>query len=96
MDYRILFTQRALSDLAEIIGFVTEDNPEAAMQFGAALLDHIDLLGRFPRMGGAIRKRSRVRKLQHSPVLVYYRIQEDKHNIEVLHVRHGSRKLPKF
>lgn len=96
MDYRILFTQRALSDLAEIIGFVTEDNPEAATQFRTALLDHIDLLSRFPRMGGAIRKRSRVRKLQHSPVLVYYRIQEDKHNIEVLHVPHGSRKLPKF
>ena len=96
MDYRILFTQRALSDLAEIIGFIAEDDAEAAGQFGSALLDHVDLLSRFPRMGGVIRKRARVRKLQHSPVLVYYRIQEDKHNIEVLHFRHGSRKPPRF
>lgn len=96
MDYRILFTQRALSDLAEIVGFIAEDDAEAAVQFGSALLDHVDLLSRFPRMGGVIRKRSRVRKLQHSPVLVYYRIQEDKHNIEVLHFRHGSRKPPKL
>lgn len=94
MDYRLLFTQRALNDLAEIIGHIAEDDGEAAMRFGNALLDHVDLLGRFPRMGGAIRKRSRVRKLQHSPILVYYRVREDKHVIEVLHFRHGSRKSP--
>jgi plasmid stabilization system protein ParE len=96
VDYHILFTERALSDLAEIIGFVAEDDAEAAMQFATALLDHIDLLSRFPRTGGAIRKRSRVRKLHHSPVLAYYRIQEDKRIIEVLHFRHGARKPPKF
>jgi plasmid stabilization system protein ParE len=37
-----------------------------------------------------------VRKLQHSPVLVYYRIQEDKRIIEVLHFRHGSRRPAKY
>jgi plasmid stabilization system protein ParE len=96
VDYNILFTQRALNDLAEIIGHIAEDDGEAAMRFGSALLDHVDLLSRFPRMGGAIRKRSRVRKLQHSPVLVYYRIQEDKRIIEVLHFRHGSRRPAKY
>jgi hypothetical protein len=44
---------------------------EAASLFGNALLDHVDLLTRFPRMGSTIRKRSRVRKLLHSPILVY-------------------------
>ncbi len=66
------------------------------MRFGNALLDHVDLLTRFPRMGGTIRKRSRVRKLQPSPVLVYYRVGEDGHLVEVLHFRHGSRGSPKF
>jgi plasmid stabilization system protein ParE len=74
VDYRILFTKRALDDLAEIIGYIAEDDGEAATRFGNALLDHVDLLSRFPRMGGVIRKRSRVRKLQHSPIFVYYRI----------------------
>ena len=96
MDYRILFTQESLNDLAEIIGHIAEDDSQAAMRFGSSLLDHVDLLTRFPRMGGAIRKRSRVRKLLHSPVLVYYRIREEKHVIEVLHFRHGSRTSPKF
>ena len=51
MDYRLLFTQRALGDLSEIVGHIAQDDDEAASHFGAALLDHVDLLGRFPRMG---------------------------------------------
>lgn len=96
MDYRLLITQRALNDLAEIIGHIAEDDAEAASRFGTSLLDHIELLTRFPRMGGTIRKRSRVRKLSHSPILVYYHLREDRRLVEILHLRHASRKSPKF
>jgi plasmid stabilization system protein ParE len=96
MDYRLLFTQRALADLAELISHIAEDDGEAALRFGSSLLDHIELLSRFPRMGGVIRKRARVRKLTHSPVLVYYQIREDKHVVEIVHIRHASRKAPRF
>jgi hypothetical protein len=47
-------------------------------------------------MGSTIRKKARVRKLSHSPILVYYQVREDKHLIEILHLRHASRKSPKF
>ena len=96
MDYRLLFTQRALDDLAGIIGHIAEDDDEAASRFGSSLLDHVELLTRFPRMGSSIRKRSRVRKLLHSPILVYYQIREDKRLVEVLHFRHASRKSARF
>jgi plasmid stabilization system protein ParE len=96
VDYRLLYTQRALSDLAEIIGHIAEDDDKAASRFGQSLLDHVDLLTDFPRMGETIRKRPRARKLAHSPILVYYQIREDKRVVEVLHFRHGSRMAPKF
>ena len=91
MDYRLLYSQRSLTDLGEILGHIAEEDAEAASRFGTSLLDHIDLLSRFPRLGGVIRKRSRVRKLLHSPLLVYYRVDEDKRLIEIIHVRHGAR-----
>jgi len=94
VDYRLLYTQRALNDLAEIIGHIAEDDVDAASRFGSSLLDHVELLARFPRMGSIIRKRPLVRKLLHSPFLIYYRVDEDKHLIEVLHFRHGIRKPP--
>jgi plasmid stabilization system protein ParE len=96
VEYRLLFTQRALSDLAEIIGHLAEASDEAASRFGNSLLDHVELLTRFPRVGSTIRKRARVRKLLHSPIMVYYQIREDKRVVEVLHFRHGSRKPPRF
>jgi len=78
------------------VGHIAQDDDEAASRFGKALLDHVDLLGRFPRMGNTTRKKSRVRKLVHSPILVYYQVREDKRLVEILHFRHGSRKPPKF
>jgi plasmid stabilization system protein ParE len=36
--------------------------------------------------------RPNVRKLSHTPILVYYRIEESKHLVEVLHLRHAARK----
>ena len=96
MDYHLLFRQRALSDLAEIVGYIAMDDDKAASRFGRALLDHVDLLGRFPRMGNTIRKRSCVRKLVHSPILVYCQFHEEKRLVEILHFRHGSRKPPRL
>ena len=96
MDYRLLYTQRALNDFAEIVGHIAEDDAEAASRFGGSLLDHVDLLARFPRMGSTIRERSQVRKLSHSPIVVYYQIRKDKHLVEILHLRHASRKEPQL
>ena len=95
MDYRLLYTQKALNDLAEIVGHIAEDDTQAASHFGSSLIEHIELLTRFPRMGGLIRRRAHVRKLLHSPFLVYYHVREAEREIEVLHVRHGARKPPK-
>jgi plasmid stabilization system protein ParE len=96
VDYRLLFTQRALDDLAEIIGHIAEEDSESAAHFGSTLLDHIELLSCFPPMGGIIRERSRARKLSHSPILVYYQIREERHIVENPHFRHASRKTARF
>jgi plasmid stabilization system protein ParE len=95
VDYSLLYTKKALNDLDEIIGRIAEDDHEAASRFGGSLLDHIDLLARFPRMGALVRKRRSVRKLVHSPILIYYRIHEEKHLVQVLHLRHGARRPPR-
>jgi plasmid stabilization system protein ParE len=76
VDYQLLYTQRALKDLAEIIGHLAEDDADAASRLGNSLLDHVGFAHPVSADGGVIEKRSRVRKLVHSPILVYYRVQE--------------------
>lgn len=95
MDFRISYTQRALNGLREIVTQIAEDDAEAAERFGGSLLDHVELLEKFPRIGTPVRRRPEVRKLVHSPIVVYYRIHEARRLIEILHFRHGARKPPK-
>jgi plasmid stabilization system protein ParE len=57
-----------LNDLAGLISHEAEDDADAASRFGNALLDHVDLLSRFPRMGEAAIKRSHVREREAMPV----------------------------
>ena len=96
MDYKILFTEDALADLEIILDYIRSNNPEAAERFGTALLNHIELLQSFPRIGVPVPKRPSVRKLLHTPIRVYYRIREDPGRIEVLHLWHGARRPPRL
>ncbi len=83
-----------MNDLADIFARAGAEDAAAASRFGKGLLDHVELLARFPSMGAVMRRRPRARKLAHSPILVYYRIHEDQRLIEILHFRHGARKAP--
>ncbi len=94
MAYKILFSEDALLDLESILDFIRADNPDAAERFGIALLNHIELLQTFPRLGVPVSKRPGVRKILHSPVRVYYRLHEKKNLIEILHFWHAARKNP--
>jgi plasmid stabilization system protein ParE len=92
--YRILYTEDALEDLQAVLDYIVFDNPQAAERFGTALLNHVDLLRSFPRLGAPVPKRPGVRKMLHNPIRIYYRVHEPKRQIEILHFWHGARSLP--
>ena len=94
MDHKILFTEDALADFELILDYIRADNPLAAERFGVALLNHIELLRSFPRIGVPVPKRAGVRKLLHTPICVYYRTHEHLGLIEILHLWHGGRMPP--
>jgi plasmid stabilization system protein ParE len=58
MDFKVLIADSAIADLKEIVAFVAEDNPEAAIRLGEKLLAHALSLARLPErfpstIGGA-------------------------------------------
>jgi plasmid stabilization system protein ParE len=91
--FKIIYTEESLSDLEAILEFIRSDNEAAAERFGAALLNHIDLLSAYPYMGSPVTERSGVRKILHSPVRVYYRIHRGRGVVEILHLWHAAREL---
>ena len=96
MDYKVHLSDDALIAFDDILSFIQQDDAAAAEKLGRALLNHLALLSSFPRIGESVRDRSGVRKLLHSPVLIYYRIHEDRKDVEVIQLSHGSRRQPKF
>jgi plasmid stabilization system protein ParE len=96
VGYKILFTEDALVDLEIILDYIRADNPAAADRFGTALLNHVEVLQSFPRIGALVPTRPGVRKLLHTPVRVYYRVRENQRLIEILHFWHVAREQPQF
>jgi plasmid stabilization system protein ParE len=53
-------------------------------------------LKNFPYLGAPVRGYPGVRRLQHSPLHVYYRALPESRKVEILHFWHASRPLPRF
>ena len=92
--FKVIISPRARHDLLEIIDYIREDNPNAAERFGNDLLNHTELLAEFPHIGAPVNERSRVRKLLHTPVRIYYRVDEPRNVVEILHFWHAARRQP--
>jgi plasmid stabilization system protein ParE len=94
VDFHLIYSKEALAELAAILDEISANDPGAASRFGISLLDHISLLKLFPDMGALVPDRVRVRKLTHTPIVVYYVANVNRRVIEVLHLRHGARSEP--
>ena len=96
MAFKILYHEDALADLEEIFDWSREKHPETTEQFANELFEHIELLQSLPYIGAPIKGHPQLRRLLHSPLYVYYRLDENREAIEILHFRHSSRKEPQF
>jgi plasmid stabilization system protein ParE len=94
MAFKILYHEDALADLEEIFEWSRDKHPETTEQFADDLFDHIDLLEALPYIGTPVKGHPQLRRLLHSPLYVYYRLDEDRGAIEILHFWHSSRKAP--
>jgi plasmid stabilization system protein ParE len=96
MALKIFYHEDALADLEEIFERSREKHPETTERFANDLFEHIEFLRTFPYIGASIRGYPHLRRLLHSPLYVYYRLDENRGAIEILHFWHSSRKDPQF
>jgi plasmid stabilization system protein ParE len=96
VDFRIRSSEPALADLERIVEYSWANFPAAAERFASAILNHVELLGKFPYIGSLIAGRPHVRQLVHTPILIYYRVHEEREVVEILHFWHGQRFPPGF
>ena len=94
---RVVYATKARRDVIRIVEKIAVEDPNAATKFARRLEHHCSLLARTPAMG---RKRpdvgTGVRSLIQGSYLVFYRWSIDDDLVEILHVRHGRRRLPQL
>jgi plasmid stabilization system protein ParE len=96
MAYKIQFTKRFLADLAEISTYSDKHFPGGSEKALPSLVNHIELLASYPRLGSKASFNSPLRILIHSPFKIYYKVIEPQQRIDILHIWHGSRRPPKI
>ncbi len=94
MDFRVEVKGTAIADLAEIVSYVAQDDPEAATKLGHALLHTALSLSQTPFKGSPYSRLVSLRKLTLRPYKIFYRVDEPKKLVEVLRFWHSARSEP--
>jgi toxin ParE1/3/4 len=90
---KLVYSRRSLADLAEIAAYYTASaSPAIADSIGRRLEDVIDRILRVPEAAPKLSQRSHVRVVAviRYPFRIFYRVRKD--TIDILHVRHTSRR----
>jgi addiction module RelE/StbE family toxin len=93
MNFRVVITDRALSDLREIRDYIARRSPQNASRFLERLLEKLDVLESSPESFAKATEDELVpytlRQFVIRPYRVLYRVNGSR--VEILHVRHGAR-----
>ena len=89
---KLRFTPRATQDIADIAAYIREQNSSAALRVRTAILESLQNLVLFPRIGRP-QKIEGVRKLvtKRYRYLVYYTADEEAEEIIILTIQHPAR-----
>jgi plasmid stabilization system protein ParE len=91
MDFKVGLTDEAVSDLAGIVAFVAQRNPQQAGQVGDMLIRVAESLSVFPYRGAPLGGRPGYRRVFQWNFVIYYRIRDELKAVEVLRIWDGRR-----
>lgn len=96
MAFKVNWTNRALTDLAEIAAYIGAQRSSAAEREGAEILRKVDMLEQFPMLEPVYRQtvEAEYRELLSGKFRVFYYIRPDSPIIDIVAIRHGARAEP--
>jgi plasmid stabilization system protein ParE len=96
MDYKVIWDDEAIFELAQAVRFISSHNPAAARRTGETILKKAGNLGSFPRLGKVFSKLNRddTREIPVLPYRIFYHIKDAERTVRILKVWHGARQEP--
>lgn len=91
----LVWKRKAIADRENIMDFVAQDNPVAALKIDTLFRENAALLTEFPDMGRPGRMKGTREWVAHPNYVIVYRITGDPLRVEVLRVLHTARQWPR-
>jgi len=87
MDFKVIWSDEAITDLRGICLYIARDNPEAALRMGNGILDHVRILAQFPFIGPAYPRGARgpLREIVFRAYRIFYDVSEESRRVDILH-----------
>jgi toxin ParE1/3/4 len=98
MDYRIVFSPSARSDLRNIVRYISFDAPDEALQFGRFLISHTRVLAQCPKLGRVVPEfgDDLIREIIIRSYRIVYRFDDATRVIKVIRFWHAARGVPEI
>lgn len=91
---RLRYSRRATNDLSSIYNYLNARSPRGAVNVLTSIYAAVEFIRRYPDAGEATRIRGVRGKIVHKyRFKIFYRIVAENDVIEIVHVRHTSRRL---
>ena len=98
MEFEVIWSEPAFAEFEAIIDHIAEQNPVSAEKMRIEILDHVNVLSRFPWIGPEFRPdaTSRCREILCGRYRIFYRVAETAGRVEILTLWHGFRDEPSY
>jgi addiction module RelE/StbE family toxin len=98
MDFKVIITGPAKTDLGDIVKYIAKDNATAAAKVGGKLIEKAEMLGEFPFIGSKSRDvgMEDCRVLVVAPYWIVYRVVQETKTVEVFRFWHPARGTPRI
>jgi toxin ParE1/3/4 len=96
MGWQVIISPSAQRDLAGIVRYIAQHNPDAAARLGFELITRAESLKTFPELGRMVSEFQHpdLREIIVRSYRVIYRLKRDDQRIEIVRFWHGARGFP--
>jgi len=91
VDFGFEIAIRARRDLLGIWKYIAQSDPAAATALCAELTETAESLRLLPQRHAVVRGRPGIRKLPHNAYIIFYKVHETEHIVEILRFWHAAR-----
>lgn len=96
MEFKIVWSATAISDLKEACLYVARRDPQAAHRMGRGILEHVQILATFPFIGPTYPRGASgpLREIVFRSYRIFYDVSDQLNRVEILHIWHSARDEP--